>query len=343
MEEKKLLHILVSLILLSSIYSFEFALAKEKVREVTFKELVNRVDKNKEPFNDLSWLNASTLSKNFNEATIGKILGKVESDLETLVKILSFDLSLTNQKFSEALTKKIMNEIKNNKEPFKESTGFDSFFTNENAINPIVEKILNEVKSNKNFFKIIAEQTTKNLNDELANKNYQKLVEDVLEKQSKRKGTYNDNKNDKSFVSEALSAFGEINKKATSPSSSKEGMYIFVSFSMPKELLWTLNEEAKSLGARLVIRGLKDNSFKETFKAVQLDKKRVLRLDINPKLFEKYSITQVPTFVITEGSDSKYDKITGNLSTKYVLEEFSQNGELKNSRLLSKLIRMANL
>lgn len=40
-----------------------------------------------------------------------------------------------------------------------------------------------------------------------------------------------------------------------------KGILIFVSFSMPKSLLWSYQEQAKLYGARVVIRGLVGNDF----------------------------------------------------------------------------------
>jgi conjugal transfer pilus assembly protein TrbC len=102
----------------------------------------------------------------------------------------------------------------------------------------------------------------------------------------------------------------------------KEGFRIFVSFSMPESVLIKLDKIASQIGAKLIIRGLKDNSFKET--VTYLKGKAV---EIDPKSFEQFDIKQVPAFVISDGN--KYDKLVGNVSAVYVLDKFINEGELK--------------
>lgn len=111
----------------------------------------------------------------------------------------------------------------------------------------------------------------------------------------------------------------------------KEGFYIFVSFSLPKTLLETLDKAAQKLGAKLVIRGLKDNSFKETLKHIKGIKKEGITVDIDPESFRQFGITQVPAFIVAQGT--KYDKLVGNLSISYVLNRCASEGE---TALLSK-------
>ena len=109
--------------------------------------------------------------------------------------------------------------------------------------------------------------------------------------------------------------------------SKKEGFRIFISFSMPSELLISLDQQAKQIGAKLVIRGLKNNSFKETFEYAKSISEQGIRVDIDPKAFDEFGVTQVPAFVINKGT--QYDKLVGNVSVAYVLGEFAANGDLK--------------
>ena len=106
----------------------------------------------------------------------------------------------------------------------------------------------------------------------------------------------------------------------------KEGLRIFVSFSMPSELLVSLDKQAKKIGAKLIIRGLKNNSFKETVSYIKTINEQGVIIDIDPKAFTEFDITQVPSFVLNSGTS--FDKITGNLSIAYVLKEFSEKGDL---------------
>jgi conjugal transfer pilus assembly protein TrbC len=114
---------------------------------------------------------------------------------------------------------------------------------------------------------------------------------------------------------------------SSSPScGTKEVLRIFVSFSMPESLLVNLDQQARKIGAKLVIRGLKNNSFKETFEFIKSIDDQAIRVDIDPKAFTEFGITQVPSFVLN--SDTSYDKITGNVSLSYVLKEFADSGDL---------------
>ena len=97
---------------------------------------------------------------------------------------------------------------------------------------------------------------------------------------------------------------------------SSTSLYIFVSFSIPKESLKALALEAKQQNGTLVIRGLVDNSFVKTAKLFQEMGVETL---LDPTLFKEYDIQVVPTFVRkhTKG----YSKIAGNVSLAYALEK----------------------
>lgn len=119
----------------------------------------------------------------------------------------------------------------------------------------------------------------------------------------------------------------------------KESFRIFVSFSMPRELLASLDQQAKQIGAKLVIQGLKNNSFKETFAFAKSLGDQGIRFDIDPKAFEDFEVTQVPAFVINQGN--QYDKIVGNVSIAYALNEFANKGDLKD-KAKEYLMRLEN-
>nr|WP_253308669.1 type-F conjugative transfer system pilin assembly protein TrbC [Rickettsia endosymbiont of Ceutorhynchus assimilis] len=93
-------------------------------------------------------------------------------------------------------------------------------------------------------------------------------------------------------------------------------IYIFVSFSMPDSALKSYDIEAEQKGVRLVMRGLKNNSFVETkAKADEIG----ISFDINPNLFEKYQITSVPA-IIVNSEDKGVKKLTGHISLHDALE-----------------------
>ncbi|BFD45516.1 MAG: hypothetical protein DMENIID0002_01620 [Rickettsia endosymbiont of Sergentomyia squamirostris] len=91
---------------------------------------------------------------------------------------------------------------------------------------------------------------------------------------------------------------------------------IFVSFSMADAALQDYYHEAKKLGAKLVMRGLRNNSFKDT--QVKMQELRI-SVDIDPTLFEQYQVTAVPTIIWVNGQGNA-KKITGNLTLSSSLE-----------------------
>lgn len=123
-------------------------------------------------------------------------------------------------------------------------------------------------------------------------------------------------------IEQVFSGHEQIKKQSTCSQNNKDGFYIFVSLSMSKNLLEQYNQIAKQIGAKLVIRGFKNNSFKETIEVTQK-----LAIQVDPVAFEKFGITSVPSFVLSDAS--QFDKLVGNVSIKYALEQFEQQGDLK--------------
>ena len=122
-------------------------------------------------------------------------------------------------------------------------------------------------------------------------------------------------------ISNIFSGFDQI-KQQSCPENKKDGFYIFISLSMPKNLLEQYDQIAKQTGAKLVLRGFKNNSLKETIEVTQK-----LALQVDPMAFKKFGVTSVPSFVLVD--DSTFDKLVGNVSIKYALEQFENQGDLK--------------
>lgn len=79
----------------------------------------------------------------------------------------------------------------------------------------------------------------------------------------------------------------------------QNSVYIFISFSMPKESLQQWAAQAKKINAPLVIQGLVDDSFTKTQQAVAaLAKEGQGGVILDPRLFRQYHITQVPAVVV---------------------------------------------
>ena len=92
-------------------------------------------------------------------------------------------------------------------------------------------------------------------------------------------------------------------------------LLVFVSFSMSDALLKTLANQAKEKGGKIVFRGLLNGSFKEMGQ-----KLRALGVEalIDPTLFQKHNVVQVPTFL------HKEDKLAGNVSVTFALKTFEE-------------------
>lgn len=112
-------------------------------------------------------------------------------------------------------------------------------------------------------------------------------------------------------------------------------LYVFVSLSMPQSRLINLLQEAKLYDGIVVLRGLKNNSYKDTANFMQpIIKTAAAGIIIEPNLFEKYDVSKVPTFILNDPIIKKYDKAKGNVSLKYALEEISRAGELTSTAQL---------
>lgn len=114
------------------------------------------------------------------------------------------------------------------------------------------------------------------------------------------------------------------NIKSEMKNVANETILVFVSFSMPNIALQELLKQADKYNAKLVLRGLHKNSFKETMqKILEIDKNGV-QFDINPELFKAYKVKQVPTFVLVK-SDKEINRLSGNVSLEFANEELAKS------------------
>lgn len=95
---------------------------------------------------------------------------------------------------------------------------------------------------------------------------------------------------------------------------------IFVSSSMPIASLKLLAHQAKIKGATLVIRGMVKGSMRETATLVdQIDHP----LEIDPKLFERFGVKQVPVFLVKH--QTSWHKVSGNVELNFALESVNKD------------------
>ena len=109
---------------------------------------------------------------------------------------------------------------------------------------------------------------------------------------------------------------------------------IFASASLPRESLKNLMFQAKSVGAVLVFRGLIGKGLKDTVKFLAAINRENVSAIIDPRLFEIFAVTEVPTFIVMSQSSQdcidgdcmmtpKHDRMVGNVTLDYVLETMS--------------------
>lgn len=110
-----------------------------------------------------------------------------------------------------------------------------------------------------------------------------------------------------------------------------QGLIVFVSFAIHKELLLQYKKQVELYGGRIVIRGLVENDFKKTIEAMDLGNDQKLIVDIDPQLFKEHKIEAVPAIVLV--SENKSDKFTGSVSVSYALEEAALRGDTSDFAL----------
>ena len=101
-------------------------------------------------------------------------------------------------------------------------------------------------------------------------------------------------------------------------------LIIFISFSMPDASLKALFIEAeKRSHVRLVLRGFMDDSMEKTARKIQ---ELGGVVDIDPDIFERYHIEQVPTFLWMSDEKPK-GKLCGNITLSYAQELFNEKNQ----------------
>ena len=141
------------------------------------------------------------------------------------------------------------------------------------------------------------------------------------------------------------------NKQSKKPIREQETLYIFISLSLHKNTILELLSQAKRVGGVLVLRGLKEGSWKKTIEfMLPILEEHEEGIILDPTLFKRFDIGKVPAIVLakdlrldsdylgnnTGGSDfnnerakpDSFDKISGNISIDYALRLFRQKGDL---------------
>ncbi|CDZ79408.1 conjugal transfer pilus assembly protein TrbC [Legionella massiliensis] len=115
---------------------------------------------------------------------------------------------------------------------------------------------------------------------------------------------------------------------------------VFISFSMPQLLLEETLKESSERRIPVYLRGLYKDSMKETAAKVMALSKKIpmLNLQIDPTLFERFGIEQVPALVLDNGK--AFDVIYGHLTIKEGLARMAGHGDVTLSPQAAR--RLAN-
>jgi len=116
------------------------------------------------------------------------------------------------------------------------------------------------------------------------------------------------------------------------PITNNPSLMVFVSLGMPKHSLQQWNLQVTKAGGTLVLRGLVNNSMKQTVKKVQeIIGTTVGGFAIDPAKFKQFDIKAVPTVVvIPEGIDSEpasFDSVAGDVGLERALDRIIHDGE----------------
>jgi conjugal transfer pilus assembly protein TrbC len=115
-----------------------------------------------------------------------------------------------------------------------------------------------------------------------------------------------------------------------------DDLMIFASFSMPAESLRRLVASAHRVGGAVVLRGFKNNSYKDTAKAIHDLGEQGGNVLVNPNAFDKYKVSAVPTVVLTKPDaidqldadgcalPNTYAAVSGDVTLDYALDELAR-------------------
>lgn len=120
---------------------------------------------------------------------------------------------------------------------------------------------------------------------------------------------------------------------------SESPFLVFMSFSVPDDVWLSLSKELESIGGLIVLQGIPNNSFKDLAGHLFRLKNKGMNatVQLHPQLFNQYEVSQVPSFVLREGSS--FDKVAGNISVGYALNVMLEKGETKKAKELKERLK----
>lgn len=125
---------------------------------------------------------------------------------------------------------------------------------------------------------------------------------------------------------------------------------VFVSFSMPNELLAQYSKQAKEAGAVMVLRGLVDNSIAKTQARALKVNAEIAPWEINPGSFRKFKIDKVPAIVLVDDDKAiadesgcaqpvSYLRIDGDISIRQALNTMKWRGDGNLAKLAEQKLK----
>ena len=202
----------------------------------------------------------------------------------------------------------------------------------------IIDKVNSKIKADSAEFSGIIEKTKTEMEKESYKADSEILVN--LTKDNFN-NLANPEINESNITARALNDYKKLYQSTKDQNSCKagikDGLKIFISFSMPKELIKNYDKIARKIGAKIILRGLINNSFKDTISYIKQLNDQGMMIDIDPRPFEEFKIDLVPSFVLSHSNH--HDKLVGSVSVIYALEQFADNGDLsiRAKEYLSKL------
>ncbi|WP_242604793.1 type-F conjugative transfer system pilin assembly protein TrbC [Legionella busanensis] len=113
----------------------------------------------------------------------------------------------------------------------------------------------------------------------------------------------------------------------TTPTLIAATLSVLVSFSMPTNLLEETLKESSRLGIPVYLNGLYHDSIEDSALKIMALSKHVpnLNLQIDPTIFERFGITEVPALIADNGAT--FDVIYGHLPIKEGLARMAGRGD----------------
>jgi conjugal transfer pilus assembly protein TrbC len=152
-------------------------------------------------------------------------------------------------------------------------------------------------------------------------------------------------------IMEIVNRYNAAQAGQRSAGNSDVDLMIFVSFSMPPDILKELSRQADEAGAVMVIRGFKDGKLSRTQQAIRAVNEAGAEWDIHPDAFKMFKIKTVPTFVVANANASSvlsdgcspevsYGSVAGNMSVDLALGTIQRRGSAQAAQMAETRLKL---